>query len=179
MTALLRSAAKTARLFLGGAAVLLVLWSVARVVTRAARGAGREGDGAVELTVMHWSGEGGQEEDEIVAGALAKFEAANPKIRVRRINAGDSSSFFTKLQTMLAAGDPPDVFYVGYWRLAMFARMGLLRPIDDLIERDARAGDAEAVDLADFYPATVDAFRYDGETLGRGPLYGQIGRAHV
>ncbi|TDJ74352.1 MAG: extracellular solute-binding protein [Planctomycetota bacterium] len=173
MSALLRSAGKTARWILGGAAALIVLWSTARVVTRAVRGAGSaERDGVVELTVMHWSGEGGQEEDAIVADALAQFEARNPDIRVRRINAGDAASFFTKLQTMLAAGDPPDVFYVGYWRLAAFVRMGLLRPIDDLIERDARAGDPEAVDLGDFYSVTVDAFRYDGEVMGRGALYG-------
>ena len=155
---------------LGALAAALVLWSFARVIGREF---GRpDGAAAVELTVMHWSGEGGQEEDQIVQRLLRDFEAANPGVRVRRINPGDSGSYYTKLQTMLAAGEPPDVFYVGTERLAAFGSAGLLAPVEPFLAADAAAGDPAALELDDFYRSTVDAFRFDGRSTGRGPLYG-------
>jgi multiple sugar transport system permease protein len=141
-----------------------------RVASAVARTAGA--DEGVELVVMHWSGEGGPEEDEIVERSLRAFEAAHPGLRVRRLNPGDAASFYTKLQTMLASGDPPDVFYVGAERVASFASMGLLRPIDDLLAADDAAGQPGRLRLDDFYEATVEAFRFDGTDVGRGPLFG-------
>ncbi|RMH04954.1 MAG: extracellular solute-binding protein [Planctomycetota bacterium] len=156
---------------LAAAAAVLVVWSFARVIGRELKSP-TAADGTVELTVMHWSGEGGQEEDRIVEGLLRAFEAEHPGVRVRRINPGDTGSYYTKLQTMMAAGEPPDVFYVGTERLASFAAAGLLAPVEPFLAEDAAAADPAALDLADFYPATVDAFRFDGRVTGRGPLYG-------
>jgi len=155
---------------LGALAAVLVLWSFARVAGRELGAADRAA--AVELTVMHWSGEGGQEEDRIVLDLLAGFEAAHPGVKVRRINPGDSGSYYTKLQTMMAAGEPPDVFYVGTERLASFASMGLLAPVEPFLEADDAAQDPAALRLDDFYRSTVDAFRFDGLATGRGALYG-------
>jgi Fur family iron response transcriptional regulator len=155
-------------------AVLLVTAAFARVITRTVT-SGAFADGEIELTVMHWSGEGGQEEDKIVEDSLAEFEAAHPGVRVKRLNPGDAGSFYTKLQTMMAAGEAPDVFYVGYERVANFASLELLRPIDDFVAREASlrtSGDTNTLDLADFYPQTVDAFRFDGRRVGTGSLYG-------
>jgi len=162
------------RTALGAVAALLVIAAFARVAYRTAT-AGTTRPGEIELTVMHWSGDGGQEEDKIVEDSLAEFERANPGVRVKRLNPGDAGSFYTKLQTMMAAGEPPDVFYVGFERVANFASLDLLRPIDDFVAREdaARAaGDARALDLAQFYPQTVAAFRFDGARVGSGALYG-------
>jgi multiple sugar transport system permease protein/multiple sugar transport system substrate-binding protein len=114
----------------------------------------------IELVVMHWSGEGGQEEDAIAEKLLRDFEDTHSGVRVRRINPGDAFSYYTKLQTMSAAGTPPDVFYVGSERVAALVEAGQLAPVD------------AAEDLSDFYPAVVDAFRYDGQATGRGQLWG-------
>ncbi|MFN9076374.1 MAG: ABC transporter substrate-binding protein, partial [bacterium] len=155
-------------------AAALVFAAFARVAYRTVARADAKA-GEIVLTVMHWSGEGGQEEDKIVEDSLRAFEAANPGVRVKRLNPGDAGSFYTKLQTMMAAGEPPDVFYVGYERVANFASLELLRPIDDFVAREeaARAaGDAGALDLGAFYPQTVEAFRFDGARVGKGTLYG-------
>ena len=155
-------------------AALLVVAAFSRVAWRVATRDGAN-PGEIVLTVMHWSGEGGQEEDKIVEDSLRAFEAANPGVRVKRLNPGDAGSFYTKLQTMMAAGEAPDVFYVGYERVANFASLDLLRPIDDFVAREAAAratGDAAALDLDAFYPQTVDAFRFDGRRVGHGTLYG-------
>ncbi len=85
---------------------------------------------------------------------------------VQRINPGDSGQFFTKLQTMMAAGEPPDVFYMDYARLPVFVREGQLSDIE------AAASSGGELDLGDFYEPAVDAFRWDGERTGVGPLWG-------
>ena len=161
---------KAARGFLAGAALLIVVLSFARVIVRELGGDG--GGAEVELVVMHWSGEGGPEEDAIVERCLADYEAAHPGVRVRRINPGDAGSFYTKLQTMMAAGTPPDVFYMGNERLAVFAASDLLLSVEPFLAADAADPPADQVVLGDYYPATVEAFRFDGERSGRGALYG-------
>ena len=152
-------------------AAVLVLWSFSRVLSRPFLD--KESDGAeIELVLMHWSGEGGSEEDAIVEQLLADFEASYPNTRVRRINPGDAASFYTKLQTMTAAGDPPDVFYVGSERVPAFADAGMLLAVESFLEDDAATGRRNALSLEDFYPATLEAFRFDGARSGSGPLYG-------
>ncbi len=152
-------------------ALALIVWSFMRVGSRELSRLLRANDGT-ELVVLHWSGEGGPEEDEIVERSLRAFEAAHPGVRVRRINPGDAASFYTKLQTMLASGDPPDVFYVGAERVASFAAMGLMAKLDGMLAADEVANDPSRLHLDDLYPATVEAFRYDGKDIGRGDLYG-------
>ncbi|MDP7029367.1 MAG: extracellular solute-binding protein [Phycisphaerales bacterium] len=158
-----RHMATALRGLLAGVAVLLVVWAFTWVAARAFRGGG--GDRIV-LRVMHWSGGGGQQEDEIVEASLDAFEASHPGIDVQRINPGDSGQFFTKLQTMMAAGEPPDVFYMDYARLPVYVREGQLANIE------AVASSGGQFDLADFYAPAVDAFRWDGERTGAGPLWG-------
>jgi len=150
---------------------LVIGWAFLHVAVREWNRSGGT-DGRTELVVMHWSGDGGQEEDQIVDASLRAFEEANPGIKVRRVNPGDAGSFYTKLMTMLAAGEPPDVFYVGNERVPSFADIGLIRPLEPFLEADRAAKDPTAIDLADFYPATVDAFRFDGTASGKGALYG-------
>ncbi|MBT3341244.1 MAG: extracellular solute-binding protein [Planctomycetes bacterium] len=150
---------RTASALLIAIAIILVAWAFTRVANRPDHHAQIEGQET--LTLMHWSGDAGQEEDAIVADLIADFEADNPGTRIRRINPGDAGSFYTKLQTMMAAGSPPDVFYVGAERLPAFASMGLLAPTPE-----------SDFNLTDFYPATVNAFRFNGTRAGRGTLYG-------
>lgn len=148
---------------------IAVLWAAGRVARRDLLAQNDE-SAEVVLTVMHWSGDAGQEEDRIVEEALRSYEAAHPGIRVERINPGDAGSFYTKLQTMMAAGTPPDVFYCGDERLPSLASMGVLQPLDELIAEDLASGSDPG--LEDFYPVVLDAYRWDGARTGSGPLYG-------
>lgn len=159
---------------LGVVAAVAVVWAFARVIVRDVLSARGDDGATITLTVMHWSGDAGQREDDIVDGTLKAFERENPGIRVERINPGDAASFYTKLQTMMAAGTPPDAFYIGSERLAAFATMGLLEPLGPFVAADLAANPppADAVRLDDFFRATVDAYRFDGELTGRGTLYG-------
>ena len=156
----MRFVATSARYLLITCAVLLTAWAFLRVGIRETTRLFIDDSSDIELVVMHWSGGGGQQEDQIVEDTLRAFEEANPGIRVKRINPGDSGQYFTKLQTMMAAGDPPDVFYMGFERIPVFADAGQLAPLDKVIE------------VEEFFTPAVDAFRFDGDVQGAGALYG-------
>lgn len=160
--------AATCRTIVAIAAALLVLWAFYHVLSRPYRLATQRGD-QTQLTVLHW---GDKNEDVIVSDLIAEFEKLNPDIHVNRANIGSPAQLATKLQTMLAAGDPPDVFYLESERVADFASKGLLADVDGFLDADQQAGAADAIDMDDFFPAVVDAFRYDGQQVGRGALVG-------
>jgi multiple sugar transport system substrate-binding protein len=61
----------------------------------------------------------------------------------------------SKLKTLIAAGQPPDLFYCGDVWVAYLRPF--LRDVTDIMERDA----AE-MDLADFYPQLLEACKYQG-----------------
>ena len=166
----LQSTAHFCRVTLAVGAVLLTLWAFGWVATRPLR---REAlrPGQVRLTILHW---GDKTEDEIVEKLIAEFEKQNPDIRVVRTNTGSPAQLATKLQTMLASGDPPNLFYLPFEKVAAIASNDVLEDIEPYIERDRAAHVADCPDLTDFFPATLDAFRYDPQTrrVGSGSLVG-------
>lgn len=157
------------RALLAVAAVAAIGWAFVRVALRPLRDVQARGD-KIELTVMHWSG-GGPQEETIVKNFIRAFEEKHPGVRVRRVNPGDSATFYTKLQTMMAGGVAPDVFYIGSERLAGFVAEDQLLEIEPLIAADRAAG-TPTINLDDFYKGPVDTFRFDGRTTGSGTLFG-------
>jgi multiple sugar transport system permease protein len=149
-------------------AAVIVLWSFYRVLARPLEHARGRGD-RTELTVLHW---GDMEEDRIVRQLVATFEASHPDIRIRRINA--PANYYAKLKTMFASGEPPDVMFLNARDIPTFAGMGLLMDVDPLMKADAARGGGGGADFnaEDFLKPTLDSFRFDGVTHGKGGLYG-------
>ncbi len=166
----LQLVARLARWLLAIAAVFVTLGSFAWVATRPLRNAPLRAD-QVQLRVLHW---GDKEEDRIVERLVRDFERLNPDVRVVRTNTGSAAQLATKLQTMLASGDPPDLFYLPFEKAAAIASKEVLEDIEPWVQRDRAGGVADAPDLDDFFPATLAAFRYDAQTrtMGRGTLVG-------
>ncbi|MBK7897265.1 MAG: sugar ABC transporter substrate-binding protein [Anaerolineaceae bacterium] len=87
---------------------------------------------------------------------VAAFQKAHPEILVEVTHIPSASTYRDRLSTEFAAGSPPDVTLMNYRRYGAFAANGLLEPLgpylaaSDLIQPD------------DFYPATIDAFTWDG-----------------
>lgn len=156
-----------ARAALTVVAAAIVAWSFWRVGARLFL-AERGGPGVTEITVLHW---GDRDEGRIVANLVASFEAANPDVRVKRIHASGGAAYFSKLQTMIASGDPPDVFFLNGYMLPKYVPAGVLKDVEPFLKRDAAAGMLPFA-LEDMIPEALNGFRYDGEQLGRGPLYG-------
>lgn len=66
-----------------------------------------------------------------------QYEAANPNVTVNVTTVADPNvNFYTKLQTMIAGGTPPDVSSFQGWEWQPYADKELLAPIDDLVARD-------------------------------------------
>lgn len=127
--------------------------------------------GQTQVTLVHW---GDDTEDAIVANMVDAFHRAHPEIRVQRVNPGNAPDVTRKVQTMIAAGQPPDVFYLMYDRVSGWASRDALEPLEPYIERDVKSGSPEALRLEDFYKNVLDCFRYDAENeiTGSGVLYG-------
>ena len=154
------------RIVIGVVAAVITLASFLWVGTRPLRQERLQED-QVLLRLVHW---GDDREAGIVVQLLDEFEAKYPDIRVERIHPGGAEAVTTKVQTMVAAGDPPDVFQMGYEKIAGWADKGLLADLEPFIAEDQRRDDPEALRLEDFYTNVIDCYRYD-EVIGKGPLY--------
>lgn len=159
------------RLALTVATVAIVFAAFAWVFTRPMRAEQALRPGQIVLRVLHWGDKG---EDAIVRGMIESFEKQNPDVRVIRTNTGSPAQLATKLQTMLASGEPPDLFYLPFEKVAAIASNNVLEDIEPFVQRDVAANVKDAPDLADYFPATLNAFRYDAKTrsVGRGSLLG-------
>jgi multiple sugar transport system permease protein len=152
---------KAIRWLLAWAAGLTVVWSFFAVGLRLWR-EHDPSDHRTPLVILHW---GDASEEKIVSDLVAQYEALHPDIKIVRIQAADYDS---KLKTMLAAGTPPDLFYLSYENVPEFAHLNLLANLDPFI---AKLSDGKQW-LDSFFPLLLDAFRYDGRQAGQGPLYG-------
>lgn len=106
---------------------------------------------ATEIRLLPWF-----EDYHWIDPLLARFADEHPEIRVRKLQASQEEE---TLRTLIAAGEPPDVFAISYEALDGYLQAGALEPLSAHL---AAAGD----DLDRYYPATLTALRRDGELFG-------------
>ncbi|HEY1687120.1 MAG TPA: extracellular solute-binding protein [Tepidisphaeraceae bacterium] len=157
--------ARIIRSVLGIAALAIVLWSFYDVGRRAVLQYKNDTARPITLTILHW---GDPAECQIVTALCDRYMADHPQVRIVDIQATDERS---KLKTMMAAGTPPDLFYLPPAVLPEVAQLKLAQPIDAYIKADEKKGEHP---LADYYPILVQGCRYDVSTsrIGTGALYG-------
>ena len=118
--------------------------------------------GKVKVTLFTWT-----RNTELAANQklCQEFMSQNPGIKVEIINEpGDRA--MDKLQTMIAAGNPPDVMSIhGAFFMPLAAK-------DALLDLEPIVSDP-AFDLKDFYPGLVEQCRYQG-TLFSLPRYTSV-----
>lgn len=85
---------------------------------------------------------------------IKKFNKTYPKVKIKHIN-DSSSRAMDKLQTMFAAGTPPDVMSIHGAYYVPLASKNALFNLDSLIKTD------KEFNLSDFYPILVNACRYN------------------
>ena len=98
-----------------------------------------------------------------VEAAVATFRQQYPQTDVQVTNVSAQSD--ERLQTLIAAGTPPDMFRIGGDQFARFYVLRAMLPLDPLFKRDK-------VDLSDFYPASLEQYRWAGRQLGMPSDYG-------
>lgn len=115
----------------------------------------------VPITFAYWAVN--VREVVLVRNLKRRFEAANPDVSVRLLEI--SQRYYEKLQTMMAAGEPPDVFSANYGRLADYIRAGVVRDLRHF-SRDDEA-------LANKYaPVAWNSLKKLSSAVGKPGLWG-------
>ena len=101
----------------------------------------------VRLRLAWW---GNPDRDKRTHAAIEAYEKANPNVRIdgQALGWGD---YWTKLATQVVGGNPPDIIQMDYRYLYEYARRGVIRPLDGLIE------------LPDFSEPVIAAGTVDGK----------------
>ncbi|MFW5941782.1 MAG: ABC transporter substrate-binding protein [Chloroflexota bacterium] len=103
-------------------------------------------EGVTGLHLMGWSSS--EAENTRLQAVVDDFNAANEDIEVVLNLVPD---YDTRLQTSLAGGSPPDVFYIDSFRLPDLVDAGAVEPAEGRIDNPD-----------DFYDSLYEAFVYDG-----------------
>ena len=109
---------------------------------------------AVELVLFTWT-----EVTELEANQalVTEFEQQHPGIKVRIQNVPGSREAMQKLQTMVAAGTPPDVMALHGAYYLPFASKGALADLQPYLDKD------QDFNLVDIYPRLLDICRWQGK----------------
>lgn len=106
----------------------------------------------VTLRCAFW---GDTSEIAIIKNSVEMFKKANPGIDVKleRLPAGDS--YTEKILTQISGGNPVDVMFVNAEQFYIYAKKGILLPINEYAAKDK-------MPLEKFYPKIIDKFTIDG-----------------
>jgi len=136
--------------------LLFVLMIVMLVLSACAKPAAKPAE-PVEVIWYVRSNDAEQKwENEVV---IPDFQAKNPNIKINLIIV-PWADFDTKMQTMIAAGTPPDIW--SHWGPSGFqdyVKRGLVADLTPLVEKDK-------FDLTDFVPEVLDIYKVDGKVMG-------------
>ncbi len=114
-------------------------------------------DAGAPITIWH-AYAGQQDKVDFINYAIESFKEKYPEIQFEEVPM-EHSSYKTKLNTAMAAGNPPDVFYTlpgGY--LGAFVKGGQIYQLDDELAKDGW-GDS-------FIPTALSSVQFDGKTYG-------------
>lgn len=114
-----------------------------------------------------------QEKTQVRLGTWAAVEEANElQAVIDEVNAAaedfeivsepQPADYYTKLQTTIAGGTGPDLFWLSQEFVAGYADLGAILDISDMLEAD----DTPAADLADYFEPILKTAQYDGRTFG-------------
>jgi multiple sugar transport system permease protein len=101
--------------------------------------------------------------------AIAEFEKDHPDVEVRLTRITGETQYNPQDQKLLCAvagGDPPEVVLQDRFTIGGWAARDAFLPLDDLIERDWKAGDPMAPTASHYYEATWKEAVYKGKVYG-------------
>lgn len=114
-----------------------------------------------KITFMGW---GTDSEVATFTAMIEQYEKAYPDVEVEYIVVADNE-FDTKLQTMIGAGECPDVFYCNIDNMMKYAATGNLLDLTEYYENN------EIFEQGNVWECLLDLYRFDGENQGTGSIY--------
>lgn len=101
----------------------------------------------------------GDGEEEFFNRTIDLFESQNPDVKINRIFVPGGAEYITKLDLMIAAGDPPAIYAPfsdrGY---RYYAARGLSQELDEFVN-------ADNMDLSDFHPDGLKGCYWQGKLM--------------
>src|SRR5574344_834305 len=116
---------------------------------------------ADEITLMNFAQ---PQEKAIIDKVIARFEQTHPGTKVKAVTV-TQDQYQAKFQAAMSANTLPDVFYVGPGDVRKYCDYKKLLDLTPYVSK------AKDVDFADLYENAVNAYRYDGKTVGKGDIY--------
>lgn len=107
------------------------------------------------ITFSTW---GSPEEMAILRPLVAEFQQQHPDIRVNLLHVPDK--YFQKLQSLIAANLAPDVIFVNNINFPLYASN------EAFLDLEPYLAQSRSLKAADFYPQTLDGFRWKGQLQG-------------
>ena len=109
----------------------------------------------IEVRLSGWAAN--PQETALLESLLYKFSVANPDIIVKyEPITGD---FWATMNTMVGAGQEPDIYYMDIFQFPFYASKKVLVPLDDYMAKDG-------VKKEDFIPTLINAFTSEGHVYG-------------
>lgn len=115
----------------------------------------------VTLTYYVW---GNANEFKLIEKIVKDFQSKNSNIKINIERS--ASDYFQNFILRVGAGNAPDVFFMDVSEYAIFAKQGLLLPLDSYIPK-------ASFSLNDLWEIN-NLYRFDGSTVGKGKLYALI-----
>ncbi len=112
----------------------------------------------ITLNVMTWDGSDNLVK-QIFDKTISSFKASHNNATINLQNV-DYNDYFTKLQTQLAAGSPPDVYELGESDINKYWNKGLL------IDLTPYTTGKNKMDMSDFYPNVLQVVEQEGKLPG-------------
>lgn len=121
-------------------------------------------EAGAEKTKISFMGWGTDSEIAAYKTMISQFQKAYPDVEVEYIVVADNE-FDTKLQTMIGAGECPDVFYCSIDKMMKYAATGNLYNLSEYVENN------EIFKPDNVWSCLNDLYRFDGENQGKGDVY--------
>lgn len=127
-------------------------------------GSGSSGDTGAKkkLTFMF---RGGPDEQKAYESVVKQFEQSRTDVKVDIIVTA-ADQYATKLKAAITGKNVPDVFYFEPGDLKAYAGSGVLLDMTSYIEGNSK------LNLDNIWPYGVNYYRYDGDKVGQGSIYG-------
>lgn len=119
----------------------------------------------VKLTFLVW---GSQENVPIREAIVKAFEESHPNIKVETIFA--PSGYWDKLNAMIAAGTPPDVFWLSYQDVPSYVEKGMLYNLKELADKDPEFQSYKK----EYLPIVLQGYEYEGGFYGLPNAYNPL-----
>lgn len=133
--------------------------ATAMLLLGACGGGGSSSSNKDQTTIKYYSFSATPDYEDQLNEMVASFEKENKDIKVD-VELVPFNDYFTKLQTLMAGDQAPDVFELNYENFVSYAEKGALLDLGKYIEQD------KDFDSSELNKEAFDAYQYDGKQYG-------------